>query len=139
MYHFNFASILLIFCFLIQFIFAGIAFGKTNKVFIQEPELINIANNINATLPKQIDKDIVLTNVTYKNHSFIYSYKYINFSKKEAKKIFTSKFVADLKRNTCNSNMMDLIEQGIELNFLYYDKFDKLASQMHMNKEICKK
>ncbi|MDD3004213.1 hypothetical protein [Flavobacterium sp.] len=118
-----------------QIIVFGISFGlayfATNYFFFNKKELpndmlINVAKEMNASMPKMIDAETRLDSTSVENSTLNYHYTLINIDKDNANWNFDdikSNMIIKAQENLDhNPSMKDYRENGVALHYIFNDK-----------------
>ena len=102
------------------------------------------AGEANKFLPTMVDRDTELMNVFGVGSTLIYNYRIVNF---EADEIDKAEFQAvlellkpDVVRQACTTpeTREDLLDQGIEMRYVYHDQNREHLSEFTVTEEACR-
>ncbi len=112
-----------------------------SKGALSNEALRQVAGKINRMLPKRVDKDTELRNVSLRQRTLIYNYYLLNLSVSDIDQAaFIRKITPQLTNTACSSpNFRPLLEEDTSVEYTYYGKDGRFIAKIPISPELCKR
>lgn len=111
-------------------------FRKTERV---EDRIKNYAQELNKTLPQMGDKDTQLNLVSANGKTLSFMFKFVYLNKSDINRIFYTDMQNGILKNICSDkNALNLFSEGVNFDYIYYDKNNNIVTRININKSSCR-
>lgn len=132
-----------IFVFSLLLIFCSACMGARaeSSGVISDETLLEIASKINRLLPKAVDKDTELRNVSVRGRTLIYNYYLLSLSATDVNQAaFLKKMKPQITNSACSSpDLRPLFEENTSVEYTYYGNDGRFIAKIPVSPDLCKK
>lgn len=120
--------------------FASIEANAESKGVLSDEALLDVATKLNLLLPKRVDKDTELRNVSVRKRTLIYNYYLLHHKVSEINQPdFLKKMKPQITNTACSSpDLRPLFEEDTSVEYTYYGNDGVFIAKIPVTPELCK-